>query len=121
LATQTAKNCDNIIPIQKDLDSIIRQDLLVENEQNTTIHIFSNILDLETFILNNDFFEKISDTLKGINYFVCVSPNLYAKRNNRLDLFYKYFDKNFHTKLISSRDSDIGKYKRYEIVFQVKN
>lgn len=113
-------NSTNIIPIQKDLDSVVKKDLLMYSNQSTTIHIFSNILDLETFILNDDFFEKISDTLKGVNYFVCVSPNLYAKRNNRLDLFYNYFAKNFDAQLISSRDSDIGKYKRYEKVFKVQ-
>ena len=35
-------------------------------------------------------------------------------------MFYKYFDENFNTELISARDTDIGNYKRYEKVFEVK-
>ena len=35
-------------------------------------------------------------------------------------MFYRYFDANFETELISDRSDDIGKYKRYEQVFKSK-
>ncbi len=106
--------------VQKDLDSIREKDILSKKKDNTiTLHIFSNILDLETFDLNKSFLSKISETQQGTNYFICVSPNINAKRNNRLDLFFKYFKDNFNTELISSRNTKIGKYSRYEKIFKL--
>ena len=91
---------------------------MIINNSNTTLHLFSNILDVEFFRLDRGFLEKISSSQKGLNYFVCVSPNINDKRNARLDMFYRYFDEHFETELISDRSDDIGKYKRYEKVFK---
>lgn len=59
-------------------------------------------------------------TLKNDAIFVCVSPNRNDKLNNRLELFYKHFDENFDTELISFRDDDIGHSTRYEKIFEVR-
>ena len=104
--------------VNKDIDSLEIADLTIDN-QNITLHLFSNILDVEFFRLDREFLEKISSSQKGVNYFICVSPNISDKRNVRLDMFYRYFDENFETELISNRDSDIGNYKRYEKIFKV--
>ena len=107
-----------IEPINKDLDCITKNDIEFKDD-NIVLHLFSNILDVETFKLNNNFLTIISTNMNSDNYFICISPNINAKRNGRIDLFYKYFDDNFNTDLVSSRDDNIGKYTRYEKVFKV--
>ena len=110
----------NIKAINKDIDCLKKEDISFENNYKT-LHLFSNILDVESFNLNNNFMKKISSNIKNDNLFVCVSPNINDKRNGRIDLFYKYFDDNFNTELLSARDTDINnKHKRYEKIFQVK-
>ena len=93
---------------------------LIINNQNITLHLFSNILDVEFFRLDRELLDKISSSQKGLNYFICVSPNINDKQNVRLDMFYRYFDANFETELISDRSDDIGEYKRYEKVFKTE-
>ncbi|MCD4667308.1 MAG: DUF4145 domain-containing protein [Sulfurimonas sp.] len=105
--------------INKDLDCIKQSDIEFNNN-NIVLHLFSNILDVEFFKLDSIFLEKISKNIQSDNYFICVSPNINAKRNGRLDIFYKYFDENFNTELISTKDTNIGQHKRYEKVFEVK-
>lgn len=110
---------NNIKVINKDLDCIEQSDINFGND-NIVLHLFSNILDVEFFRLDAAFLEKVSNNIQSDNYFVCVSPNINAKRNGRLDIFYKYFDDNFNTELISTRNTNINAHKRYEKVFQVK-
>lgn len=105
--------------INSDIDCLNLDDLSIINHSKT-LHLFSNILDIESFKLDNTFMQKISDTFKNDNIFVCVSPNRNDKQNNRLNLFYNYFNENFDTELISSRDTDIGNSTRYEKIFEVK-
>jgi len=111
------ENKIDIKAVNKDIDSLEISDLSINN-LNITLHLFSNILDVEFFQLDREFLEKISSSQKGLNYFVCVSPNINDKRNARLDMFYRYFDTNFETELISNRDNSIENYKRYEKVFK---
>ncbi len=105
--------------INRDLDCLKLEDLK-NNSNNKTLHLFSNILDIESFSLDNEFFNKIAYSLKNDAIFVCVSPNRNDKVNNRLELFYKHFDENFDTELISFRDDDIGHCTRYEKIFEVR-
>jgi hypothetical protein len=109
----------NVKAINTDIDCLKDKDFSFENGHKT-LHIFSNILDVENFNLDKAFLKKISTNIKNDNLFVCVSPNINDKRNGRIDLFYRYFDENFNTELISARDTNIGKNKRYEKVFEVK-
>jgi len=109
----------NVKAISSDLDCLDEKELETKST-NKTLHLFSNILDIESFKLDNQFFKKISQSYNGDALFVCVSPYRSDKNNNRLDLFYKYFDENFDTELISSRDTDIGDSTRYEKIFEVK-
>jgi hypothetical protein len=102
--------------LNKDIDCLEHSDLMIDNS-NITLHLFSNILDVEFFKLDKTFLEKIKHSQNGLNYFICVSPNINDKRNARLDMFYRYFSNNYETELISNRNSDIGSYKRYEKIF----
>ena len=108
----------NVKAINKDLDCLEPSDIRF-NDDNVVLHLFSNILDIESFKLDKTFLQKISNNIQTKNYFTCVSPNINDKRNGRLDLFYKYFDDNFDTNIISSRDTDINTYKRYERIFEL--
>ena len=105
--------------INSDIDCIKQSDLMFDNDYKT-LHLFSNILDMDSFKLNNDLLQNISSTFKNDNLFICVSPNINDRRNNRLDLFYNYFNENFNTHLISARDNDVNGHKRYEKVFEVQ-
>jgi len=111
----------NIKAINKEIDCLETDDLRFDND-NITVHIFSNILDVEFFKLDKLFLEKISNSQSGLNYFICVSPNINDKRNSRLDMFYRYFDDNFDTELLSERSCNIihldKLYKRYEKIFK---
>jgi len=110
----------NIKAVNKDLDSLEESDLIFNNE-NMTLHLFSNILDIESFKLDKAFLKKISNSQNGLNYFLCISPNINATKNARLDMFYRYFSDNFKTELRSSEDSEIAGYTRYEKIFKVFN
>jgi hypothetical protein len=105
--------------INSDLDCLDIKDFKVCSK-NKILHIFSNILDIESFSLDLNFFSKVSKLLNKDSIFICVSPNRNDKLNNRLDLFYNYFNENFDTELISSRNTDINNSTRYEKVFEVK-
>lgn len=104
--------------INNDLDCLRAEDIAFENDYKT-VHLFSNILDVESFRLDREFLQKISTSIVSDSLFVCVSPNINDKRNSRIDLFYKHFDENMNTSLISVRDSDIQGAKRYEKIFEV--
>lgn len=112
------KNQPQIRAVNKDIDCLVNNDLIIDNGL-TTLHLFSNILDVEYFKLDKQFLEKISTTQTNQNYFICVSPNINDKRNARIDLFYKYFHDHFNTILLSSRNNNIGHYSRYEKIFKV--
>ena len=66
------KQNPNLKIFNKDIDSIVPNDLHT-SQQNIKIHLFSNILDVNAFDLNN-LYNKIKNSQKGVNYFVCVSP-----------------------------------------------
>jgi len=108
----------SIKAINKDIDCLEEINLQFDND-NITLHLFSNILDVEFFKLDKAFLEKISNSQNKVNAFICISPNINDKRNGRLDMFYRYFEDNFETKLISDRNTKIDDYSRYEKVFKV--
>jgi hypothetical protein len=105
--------------INSDFDCLNAEEIICNNDYKM-LHLFSNILDVENFSLDMGFMKKVSQNIKSDSIFVCVSPNRNDKLNNRLDLFYNYFDENFDTELIASRDDTIENATRYEKIFEVK-
>lgn len=105
--------------INSELDCFENSEIIPSN--NTTVHLFSNILDVESFSIDYNFLKKVSATITNNAIFVCVSPNRSDKHNNRLNLFFNHFDENFDTELISSRDTNIGNTTRYEKIFEIKS
>ncbi|HDQ16280.1 MAG TPA: DUF4145 domain-containing protein [Bacteroidetes bacterium] len=108
----------NIRAINSDFDCLDIDDLSID-DTSATLHLFSNVLDIENFSLNVEFFKKVSHFIRDKSLFICVSPNRNDKLNNRLDLFYSYFDENFNTTLISSREDSLKNTTRYEKIFEV--
>lgn len=111
----------DVLAIQKTIENINLQDLTTD-ESAIKFHIFSNILDVDDFNIEN-FAEKINSTQQGINYFVCISPKFWQDgshpRNLRLDAFMSYFQQHHNVSVISARESNINNWKRYERVFNV--
>jgi hypothetical protein len=117
LKEQNKQNVLKIKPLIMDLDSLQIKNITITNRY-PTLNLFSNILDVPFFNLI-ELINKIKNTQKGINYFICISPNISNERNQRLDNFYNILKKDFYTKTISQRSSTIGNAKRYEKIFLV--
>ena len=114
----------NISVFNTYLDSVTETNLVTDID-NIKIHLFSNILDVPNIDLHH-LFRVISNSSKGYNLFICVSPNINEYRNSKLDRFMDYFLDTFpNSSIISERDTPIpnptGKksYKRYEKIFKV--
>lgn len=94
--------------INRDLDSIVGADFLFDNK-NVTLHLFSNILDIDLFSLNN-LLQRIEMQFTGTNYFICVSPYVNDIKSFRLDVFMKHFSKNAGFATIKSIDNKKGEW-----------
>lgn len=82
----------NIKTILKDIDSLINTDIDYNN-RNVKFHLFSNILDVETFSIQH-LIELIKNYSRGINYFVCVSPYINDVKTARIESFMNSFSHN---------------------------
>jgi hypothetical protein len=82
---------NNILTINKDLDSLVDADL--KNSIPTAkLHLFSNILDIDLFSMTS-LLERVTKCFAGENYFVCVSPYVNDVKTSRIDSFVNYFTK----------------------------
>ena len=95
---------NNMIGINKDLDSLIIDDLKTEENKRVKLHLFSNILDIEDISLTK-LLDLISNSYQGLNYFVCVSPYINDVRNGRLDAFVNFFRSKDSFLLLGSVDT----------------
>lgn len=77
--------------INKGFDDLVQGDLTVTD---TTVHIFSNILDVELFSLRQ-LIELVDSKFKGTNYFIISSPYINTSRTARIDSFMQYFQKKY--------------------------
>ena len=75
--------------LQKYLDDVTAED--IETKSPVTLHLFSNILDIEGFDMKR-LVQTIGASASGTHYFVCVSP-VYGNNNgiSRIELFKSYF------------------------------
>lgn len=90
--------------INKKLDDLTISDLQTD-EELVKIHLFSNILDVDQFNLKV-LYDKIIQTQKGVNYFVCVSPS--NPNRKRLTDFCDLFSANNRT-VYTTADGAINK------------
>jgi len=96
-------NKEDIVTINKDLDSLPETELFVDS--NLTVHILSNILDIDSFNLVQ-FIAYVKSIYRGENLFICVSPYISQLRNARLDRFMNGFKNgdNNHEVLLSAEN-----------------
>ena len=80
--------------ICKKLDELKEVDVK-SKETETTIHLFSNILDIDEYS-QDKLTELIKMTQSNLNYFVCVSPYIDDIKTERLDSFKRYFARSFN-------------------------
>lgn len=93
-----------IKPVNKYLENLGKSD--VSSECTTSkIHIFSNILDLQSIDLN-DLASLILTTQTGNNYFMCISPIRYDGRT-RIKTFYQIVSNSVMVNNICTKDTGI--------------
>jgi hypothetical protein len=101
-------NKEDIVTINKDLDSLLETKLTPDSKH--TIHILSNILDIDSFNLIQ-FIDYIKSNYRGENLFICVSPYISLLRNARLDRFMNGFMTNEkHHKVLLSVENPKGQW-----------
>jgi len=81
------------------LDDLESSDLTTKN---STLHLFSNILDIENYDIQSLCLNISYRNSK--DFFICVSP-YYPGRIERIDNFYRYFNSSYQTELYSKRSS----------------
>ena len=80
-----------IIPIHKKFEELTSQNF-IENQGIPTLHILSNVLDLD-FDLEK-FAKLLMDSYSGHNQFVCVGPSISNSKDDRIHDFARYFNPN---------------------------
>ncbi len=63
---------------------------IVTDDNRIKVHIFSNVLDIELYNIHK-LEHIIQSSQSGINYFLCVSPNINAQKNARIRAFENSF------------------------------
>lgn len=121
---KSADQVSNVYAMQKRLDDLTEYDIITDNN-SIKIHIFSNILDVPNINLEA-LSRVIAKSQNGLNFFICVSPNINDTRNKYIDDFQMFFETNKDFKEISFRTSELpndwangNPWKRYERVFKV--
>ena len=97
-----------ITTINKDLDSLELNDLKNNNDR-TKVHLFSNILDIDMFSMN-DLIDKIKVNFTGKNVFICASPYVSNFKTQRLDNFTQAFKNNDNYQIISEISEKKGEW-----------
>jgi hypothetical protein len=105
--------------INKDLDSIKKEDFQDFYPKNVKLHLFSNILDIDSYSTR-----QLSDLIKsnfiGINYFVIVSPYITELKTNRINNFISEFENSSEFELLESKNKQKGEWKgNWSLVLRV--
>ncbi len=82
-------NGSPIHTINKKLNELHASDFAKQND-HITLHIFSNIIDMESFSLSQ-LIELVKHTFSGENYFIVVSPFIDTTKTARIDAFLNQF------------------------------
>mgnify|MGYP007101848011 CR=1 FL=1 len=107
--------------VLKDMDSLTINDLYGKKE-NVKLHLFSNILDVQSFSMQH-LIELIIAGFNGVNYFVCVSPYINDVKTARFESFVNRFKdnktyKNLHTE-VAARGEWINNWTKIVTLFRV--
>ncbi len=63
---------------------------------NLTVHLFSNILDIDDYS-SSHLIEIIESIQRGKNFYVCVSPHIDDIKTGKLETFKRYFESNYQS------------------------
>jgi hypothetical protein len=89
LHTSIVGETESCSTVHKDMDSLTNNDFVFENDL-PFVHIFSNILDVETFDIGN-IQTLIDNNFSGSNIFIITSPYINDKKRNRIQMFVNRF------------------------------
>lgn len=78
--------------ICKKLDSLCISD--IGKNKTVRVNLFSNILDIEEYN-QTELIKLIGKIHQGLNYFVCVSPDINEIKSGRLSSFSSFFENNY--------------------------
>lgn len=78
-----------IIPIHKRFEELSSKNF-IENQDIPTLHVLSNVLDLDFDI--ERFAKLLMDSFGGYNQFVCVSPSISISKDERIHDFARHFN-----------------------------
>lgn len=97
-----------IITLNKDLDSLEKNDF-ESNKPATKVHLFSNILDIDLFSMN-EFINLINENFRGKNIFICSSPYVSNIKTERIDGFVQTFSSYKNFDIISNISEKSGEW-----------
>ena len=116
MLSPNAGNTTAVQVINKPLDDILSEDFN-SNPSTIKVHLFSNILDVDAFNIEN-LYKLIVESFNGLNRFIGVSPKY--SQSKRLDTFYNLFSDSFDLSRQIFREEDLMgevfffRTKRYE-------
>ena len=113
----------NISTINKVFDDLIQSDFDLERS-STSVHLMSNVLDMEMFSLMK-FISTIESNFTGLNYFIITSPYIDYARTERIEAFVSHFEKyssfKLHLSITERKGAWIGtNWSRVLRVFEVE-
>lgn len=100
---------NSITTICKDFDSLKISDFDGVQDNGVYVHLFSNIIDVELFSLNN-LIKLVEESFVGENYFVIVSPKINTTRTARIDEFINKITKGKLTEFFLKEDKSSGNW-----------
>jgi hypothetical protein len=108
--------------VQDDFDNLVPDKLDFDTE-NLKVHIFSNVLDIDIFSMKK-LLKLVSNTSKGANIFICVSPFINDIKTARIDAFVNHFSAFVDFELIYAAENKkwewLKSWTRVIRVFKVK-
>jgi hypothetical protein len=94
----------------KDLDSIKGEDFKDFNNPNVKLHLFSNILDIDSYS-TKQLSDLIISSFKGVNYFIVISPYITELKTNRINNFISEFANMSEFEILESKNKKKGEWK----------
>lgn len=89
------------------------------SESGVSLHLFSNILDVESFSLKS-FMKYLTSNFSGENYFLITSPYISDSKTARIDTFVSHFESMKEFKLIYSVNFKKGHWgKNWSMVIRI--
>ncbi|WP_026451341.1 hypothetical protein [Aequorivita capsosiphonis] len=107
-----SKDTKVIRTINKDFDSLIDEDIvLTKNAEDITIHIFSNVIDMDYFQLHN-LIGLLRRNSSGLTYYILVSPLISTTQTQRLETFLEEVSNEVNNELLLSDNKKSGTWYR---------